>query len=109
MKARVKSSLNKQAQTAFDDEVNRQLEERSKDWYVNVDALILYVLHERFGFGKDRLMKFFYGLIDTNEELISHYHMKDAEFICKTKLKDIGVDVEQWNADLANGIRHDKE
>ena len=54
-------------------------------------------------------MKFFYAMIDNNEELTKYYHLKDVDFICKTKLKEIGVDVEQWNKDLLLGIRHDKE
>ena len=105
MKARIKASLNEFAQTAFDDEVNRQLAERSKEWYTDLDALILYVLHEEFGFGKDRLLRFFYRLIDTNEELIDHYRLKDSEFICKTKLKEMGIDVEKWNEDISLGRR----
>ena len=109
MKARIKASLNEFAQTAFDDEVNRQLEERSKEWYADLDALILYVLHEEFGFGRDRLMRFFYSLIDTNEALIDHYRLKDTEFVCKTKLREIGVDIDRWNADIRQGVRLDKE
>lgn len=103
MKARITASLNEMAQTAFDDEVSRQLEERSKEWYENLDSIILYTLHNEFGFGKDRLLKFFRSLINTNEELISYYHLKDADFICKKKLKEIGVDVEEWNRMVREG------
>ena len=97
MKARLRAGLNKTAQIAFNDEVNRQLAEKSKDWYTNIDSLILYVLHEEFGFGKDRLQRFVNRLVETNGELVDYYVMDDADFICKTKLKRIGIDVDELN------------
>ncbi|MBO7462038.1 MAG: hypothetical protein J6T96_05535 [Bacteroidales bacterium] len=100
MKARFKVGLSNIAQTAFDDEVNRQLEERSKDWYNNIDALILFTLHDEFGFGKERLKRFLYAMVNNNEKLISHYQIKDSEFVCKTKLKEIGIDVEKLNQEI---------
>lgn len=103
MKARLNMGMSKTAQTAFNDEVNRQLAARTKDWYVNLDALILYTLHESFGFGKERLKKFFDNMLSNNEELMKYYQMNDVEFICKTKLKNIGVDVDMWNENIFNG------
>lgn len=102
MKARMRAGLNKSAQTAFNDEVNRQLAEKSKDWYANIDSLILFVLHEEFGFGKDRLTRFMKKLVSVNDELVDYYKMSDAEFICKEKLKQIGMDVEKLNEELKN-------
>ncbi len=102
MKARIKAGLNKSAQIAFNDEVNRQLAEKSKDWYKNIDSLILFVLHEEFGFGKSRLERFMRKLVSANNELVDYYKMEDSDFICKTKLRRIGVDVDKLNKEIEN-------
>ena len=102
MKARMRAGLNKSAQIAFNDEVNRQLAEKSKEWYTNIDSLILFVLHEEFGFGKDRMKRFMKSLVSFNNELVDYYKMDDAEFICKEKLKRIGIDVEKLNEEIKN-------
>lgn len=103
MKSRITTKLTKQQQQALNDEVRRQLSEMSKDWYNNIDALILYTLNTEFGFGRKRLLAFYKALRKANNNLIRYYRMDDPEFICKTKLKNIGVDIDQWNENISKG------
>ena len=58
---------------AMDLEIQRQLAEYDRKHMVEIDAMILWVLHEQFGFGAKRL------------------------WLCTQMLKRIGVDVEQWH------------
>lgn len=83
---------------AMHKEVNRQLVEQMGELGTDVDALILWVLHVEFGFGKQRLKRFFDVFTKEYEYMGEYYDMpKDVPWICRTKLKEIGVDIEQWN------------
>ena len=107
MKARQIKRLNKVEQQALDDEVRRQVSGLVETLYSNMDAMILYTLHSKFGFGKKRLLKFYYSFIDFHKELTDYYQMNDAKFICTEKLKDIGIDIEQLESDFKKGIRYE--
>ncbi|MCM1524031.1 MAG: hypothetical protein NC120_06195, partial [Ruminococcus sp.] len=64
-------------------------------------AMVLWVLHEEFGFGKKRLRKFFDRFSVSLDKLIQWYEMdgSDRTWLCSYKLKGIGVDVEEWNGE----------
>ena len=106
MKARIKGSLSNQAQAVFNDEINRQAVEKSREWYANVDAVILWTLHREFGFGKKRLKRFYNAIVDNNKMLINYYSDNDTNFICTENLKrETGVDVSEWSTKIRNGER----
>ena len=44
---------------AMDMEIKRQLAEYTRKYEADLNATILYVLHEQLGFGEQRLKKFF--------------------------------------------------
>lgn len=65
-----------------------------------IDASSMWVLHETFWFGKDRLERYFYAFNKLYQELVDFYEMgSDTPWICIQRLKEIGVDVEE----LENG------
>lgn len=77
------------------DEVVRQNRENS----VAISARVLWVLHNRFGFGAARLKRFFDEFNKSLDELDKYYEMYDVDdesWLCVEKLKDIGVDIRQW-------------
>jgi len=101
----------------------RQKAEQLTQWYEfckRADAIILYTLWQDFGFGKDRLARFYKRFLINSEELYLRYdnNHKDGEnlgngyvaidntppeergreryAIVRGWLKDIGVDVEAW-------------
>lgn len=73
---------------AMDIEIRRQLAEYDLKHANELDAMILWHLHEEFGFGPKRL-----------NELIKHYEMTDSDMVwlCTYKLKQYGIDIEEWN------------
>lgn len=79
-------------------EVERMLAEYNRRNLAELDAIILWVLHNQCGFGPKRLRKFYDQFIDSVNELQKHYEMdsEDRPWLCSYKLKEIGVDVEQW-------------
>ena len=80
-------------------EVNRQVVETEKNYYRDLDATILYILHTQFGFGAKRLKKFFMDFGNSRDELARHYEMsvdEDGTWLCEHKLKDCGVDLDAW-------------
>ena len=70
-----------------------------------IDATILWVLHEQFGFGAQRLRTYYDAFHDRIKELVSRYEMEDQDdiWLCTQMLKRIGVDVEAWHKESEHG------
>lgn len=83
---------------AMDIEIKRQLAEFDKKHEMEIDALILWTLHEEFGFGEKRLKQFFDVFGKAIDELVKRYEFDDSDkiWICTEKLKDYGVDLDVW-------------
>jgi hypothetical protein len=90
--------LTNKVRKAINDEVNRQTGENVRKLSVNIQALVLWALHQQFGFGKKRLLQFQEAFLPMIEELQEYYQAENAqetEFICMHKLKnEVGIDVE---------------
>ena len=84
---------------AMDLEIQRQLAEYDRKHLVEIDAMILWVLHEQFGFGAKRLKQYYDSFRASTNALIERYQMDigDDVWLCTQMLKRIGVDVEQWH------------
>ena len=83
---------------AVESAIKAQIAVYEREHALDVDAMILYALHTHLGFGKDRLKKFFDAFINDHKALIAHYEMpNDGAYLSRVKLKEIGVDVEEWN------------
>lgn len=92
------AQLSAKEQRALDKEIRRQLVEMDRKHSTDVDAMVLYTLHSRFGFGKKRLREFYDALCEEHDKLLKHYEMtSNFPWLCKEKLKQIGVDIEEWN------------
>ena len=83
---------------AMNIEINRQIVEADRRYADDIDAMVLYTLPVHLGFGKKRLRKFYDAFSAEHDRLIQYYQMPDDyTWLCKEKLKHIGVDVEVWN------------
>ena len=93
------AALTSKERKALDMEVKRQLAEYDKKHKLELQALFLWILHERLGFGKQRLRQIFDIFDEAFDELIERYDLeeKDSAWLCTMKLKDYGVDIEEWN------------
>lgn len=83
---------------AMDMEIQRQLAEYDRKHIREIDALVLWELHEQLGFGNKRLKKFYDNFSRVIEALIRRYEMEQGDdvWLCTYKLKEIGCDLEKW-------------
>ena len=98
MKSLQRFKPSKAEQKAVNREINRQIAQSIEDLKSNFLALFLWQLHEQLGFGKNRLMQFYNGFKPAIDELQQYYDLytgEDTDYMCKQKLKDLGIDVEQ--------------
>ena len=69
------SHLTAAEKKAMDIEIRRQLAEYDLKHANELDAMILWHLHEEFGFGPKRLKQFYDTFAVRLDELIKHYEM----------------------------------
>jgi hypothetical protein len=98
MKARVYAKLPKSYQQAINHEAYKQCVEVHQAYEHALDVLIAYTLREHFGFGCERIRKFFLATAE-NQILIkkaySGGHTNDKtmpEFVMEYKLEQDGID-----------------
>lgn len=80
-------------------EIQRRFSEFDKKNTREIDAMVLWVLHEVFGFGPTRLRRFYQAFGGQIEDLAERYQMTDngdRVWLCTHKLKEYGVDLEEW-------------
>lgn len=82
---------------ALDMEIKRQLAEYDTKHKNELQALILWQLHEQLGFGAVRLRRFYDNFDREMDALINRYELDESDnvWICTEKLKEIGVDIER--------------
>ena len=82
----------------LNEKVNQLLIERHQEFADDVDYMILHILRKHFGFGPERLRRFYEAFIVENEALIKHYEIPDAGlYISRKEMNAIGIDFEKWN------------
>lgn len=83
---------------AMDMEIQRQIAEYDKKNMLEIDAAVLWVLHEEFGFGETRLKRFFDSFAPAIDGLVQRYEMDhgDGVWLCTHKLKELGIDISEW-------------
>nr|DAF73295.1 MAG TPA: hypothetical protein [Caudoviricetes sp.] len=86
---------------AMHNEIKRQLAEYDRRHAKEIDAIVLWVLRETFGFGEKRLRKYFDEFGRQLNRLIEYYSMgeDDEAWLCSRKLKEAGIDLEKWEAE----------
>lgn len=82
----------------LDEKVNQQIIETHQKFTDDFDYMILWILHNYFGFGLKRLRKAYDLFVKIHEALIKHYESADAGvFIARKEMNAIGCNIEQWN------------
>ena len=90
---------------AMDMEIRRELAEFERKHMNEMSALVLYALHEVFGFGPKRLKQFFDYFDSALEDLLKRYEMEDTDevWLCTYKLKnECRIDIEEWEKQKKN-------
>ena len=88
----------------MDIEIKRQIAEYDRKHLKEIDAMILWQLHEQFGFGPKRLKQFYDALAKPIDELVKRCEMDDQIWLCTYMLRKYGVDIEQWEKERGGVI-----
>lgn len=90
--------LNDACQKAMDAEIRRQCAEYDEKNAREITATVLWRIHEEFGFGKNKLKKFYKSFDRAIRDLVNRYHLDDADaaWLCTRQLKEYGIDLEEW-------------
>ena len=75
---------------ALEREINSQLADYIRKFEKQIDAIVLYVLHSKFGWGQKRLREFYDAFQPALNSLQQHYEMGvgDQSWLCDRKLKE---------------------
>lgn len=100
--------LNAKEQEILDRKVNEEIRrimpEYISDAAKEMDAMILWYLHENEStrFGHKRLRSFFDDFHVKLDELTKWYQMgsSDKSWLCSYKLKQYGIDISKWQEEL---------
>lgn len=89
----------------LENEVRRTISENVKTLSGDVEATFLWLLHEKYGFGEKRLMDFHKDIQPLLNELCNFYETPYDEqaWICRYKLKQIGVDMDKLDCAIKFG------
>ena len=109
MKARVKSGslkMNKEIREALEAEADRMakeaIAEMNRDNEEELDAMVLYILHEEFGFGEKRLRRFYDRFSQGLRDLGERYALNEYDerlWLCQRKLREAGIDISKWKGE----------
>lgn len=93
------ANLTRKEQEALDIEIRKQMAEQAKNYENDFDACVLYQIHAQYGKQAKALRKFYDQWKVVHKQLLEHYELDkpDAPWLFAEKLKEIGVDVAEWN------------
>lgn len=93
------AAMSSSEKKAMEMEIRRQLAEFDRKHVLEIDASVLWTLHDVFGFGPKRLKQFYDNFSSSIDSLLDQYEMDDCDYIwlCTKKLKEYGIDIEEWD------------
>ena len=76
-------------------EINKQILAKDKEYQLDIDTMVLWTLHQCYGWGAARLKKFYVAMMKEHLRMREFYELDDL-YPERHKLKEKGVDVEAW-------------
>ena len=98
MKSIVPRKLSNAQMKALDGSIREQIGQNIVKLKGNIEAIVLWQLHEQCGFGAKRLEAFLEGFQPALQELMSFYGVEgteETEMACVYNLKSIGFDTDK--------------
>lgn len=92
---------------ALDIEARKVYAEYDRKNANEIDAIFLAYLHSKYGWMHDRLKQAYMGIAPEIEKLAERYEMTgegDRVFLATYKLKEIGVDIEEWRKEVERSV-----
>lgn len=97
MNSRIPWIPSKRQEKIMLEEIKKQIRVEDEKHFDDTVIMFLYAIHIELGFGKKRLRRMFDRFDKIHQDLLDHYDMNgDAPWLCRKKLKDIGVDLDEW-------------
>ena len=98
MRALLPRKMTNREMQALDGQIREQISVHIGLLKGNIEAIVLWQLHEQFGFGAKRLEAFLEGFQPALQELKAFYDVdgqEETELACLHNLKSIGVDTDK--------------
>lgn len=94
------ANLSAAEKKALNIEIGRQLSDWNQKNIAEVDACILWTLFYNYGWSHEQLREFYDQFHDRMNKLSDYYQLgkSDQPWLCTQKLKDIGINLEEWEA-----------
>ena len=91
--------LTKAERDALNKEIYKAIMVADEQYIRNYQAMALSVLHKEFGWGKDRIRKFYDAFKKQHKDLLHYYEMPDEEaFLCRKMLEsELNIDLDKWD------------
>lgn len=102
MKAHIQSKpLDERSKKQMLPLIKAEILKHQDQFYTLNCAAILWALHETFGFGEQRLKRFWDSYFKIHDETVKYYELDDEGegIVYIDCLKHIGVDIEKWIAE----------
>lgn len=80
-------------------EINQQILAKDKAYQLDIDTMVLWTLHQCYGWGATRLKKFYVAMMKEHLRMREFYELDDL-YPERHKLKEKGVDIEEWQKEL---------
>lgn len=94
-----KAVMTPEMETAMLHEINQQCLEADDRLSLDVDAVVLWTLHQHLGFGVKRLHRFYLAMAAKHRRMRDYYQMDDT-YPERYKLKELGADLEEWQKEV---------
>lgn len=101
--------LNAAERKALDMEARRSLAEYTRKHELEIEATVLWQVKQITNWDEGLLKPFYQDFDIALDKLISWYEMdsEDAEWLCTKKLKDEGIDIEQWRREKYPNMKYE--
>ena len=80
-------------------EINQQILQKDKEYQLNLDTMVLWSLRQFAGWGPKKLRDFYFFMFKEHLRMREFYELDDL-YPERHKLKEKGVDIEEWYSEL---------
>lgn len=96
------ASMSAAEKKAAEIEIRKQLAEFDQKNAMELDALVLWILHNEFGFGEKRLKRFYDAFASEIFKLVDRYLMEDSKaiWLCTFDLERDGINIKAWHEEF---------
>lgn len=92
-------SISRGMKNALENEARKMVARNARSFAKDFMSIVLWSLHEKYGWGRKKLLDYYYSVMPSVQALKDHYEMQDTAdtaFLCTVKLKDLtGVDMDE--------------